>query len=286
MVAVKLLEIETSKAKDRQAATLKQNSTTVVEKIPQRENGKARDKAGKALNVSGKSVDHAATVREHGCPELIAAVERGEVSVSKAAKVAKASPHEIQMDEIADAKVRKPRKPKRTMEERGLCPDHKINGKITVGSSKEPQKPKSTPASVTPVLQTGDPLKGLLTAEGFGPLWDTALPRLGKLDSLPRDFGFGPEKTATCCVVLVASFAASKKIARRLIQEFDDENAQEREEHEKAILAAKKQGHEMAIEGLLSMTDAEIIRAVRNDVWPDDEAHEKAAPTGDVGAAS
>ena len=50
--------------------------------------GDARDKAGEAAGVSGKSVDRAAKVLASGSKELIAACDRGEVAVSAAAKIA------------------------------------------------------------------------------------------------------------------------------------------------------------------------------------------------------
>ena len=50
--------------------------------------GQARDKAGAAMNVSGKLVDMAEKVQKKAVPELVAAVDRGEVAVSAAAVVA------------------------------------------------------------------------------------------------------------------------------------------------------------------------------------------------------
>jgi hypothetical protein len=61
----------------------KENS---VENLPPSlDSAKARDAAGKALGVSGKSVDFATKVLEHGTPELIAAVDAGRMAVSTAA---------------------------------------------------------------------------------------------------------------------------------------------------------------------------------------------------------
>jgi hypothetical protein len=48
--------------------------------------------AAAMLNVSERSVRHAAIVRDHGTPQLIKAVEQGKVSVSAAAKQAKPQP--------------------------------------------------------------------------------------------------------------------------------------------------------------------------------------------------
>ena len=49
---------------------------------------RARDEAGAALNVSGKTVDAASKVLDKGSKELVRAVDRGEVAVSAAAKLA------------------------------------------------------------------------------------------------------------------------------------------------------------------------------------------------------
>ena len=50
--------------------------------------GQARDAAGKAFGVSGKSVDHAKRVIEKGIPELAKAVDSGRIAVSTAAILA------------------------------------------------------------------------------------------------------------------------------------------------------------------------------------------------------
>ncbi len=47
------------------------------------------DEAAEMLSVGSASVKRAMAVQQHGSPELIAAVERGEVAVSKAATIAK-----------------------------------------------------------------------------------------------------------------------------------------------------------------------------------------------------
>lgn len=51
--------------------------------------------AAELLNVSRRAVQRAAVVQDEGAPELIAAVERGDVAVSAAAQVA-ALPREVQ----------------------------------------------------------------------------------------------------------------------------------------------------------------------------------------------
>lgn len=50
--------------------------------------GRARDFAGDSLSVSGRSVDAARKLLDHGIPALIARVDAGELAVSLAAKVA------------------------------------------------------------------------------------------------------------------------------------------------------------------------------------------------------
>ena len=56
--------------------------------LPDPSPGDARDQAGKAVGVSGKSIDHATKVLKQGTPKLIDAVDKDKVAVSTAAKVA------------------------------------------------------------------------------------------------------------------------------------------------------------------------------------------------------
>lgn len=70
----------------------------------------SQEDAAKMLQVSRSSVQHAKVVLEHGSPELIQAVEQGEVAVSKAAKIAKGTPKEEQVSK-AKEKPSKPKKP-------------------------------------------------------------------------------------------------------------------------------------------------------------------------------
>lgn len=82
-------------AKERQKEAGKNHGRgKVVENLPppNSDPGKARDQAGAAVGVSGKLIDAARTVREHGSKELVAKVESGQVSVTKAATVAKSVP--------------------------------------------------------------------------------------------------------------------------------------------------------------------------------------------------
>jgi ParB-like chromosome segregation protein Spo0J len=60
--------------------------------------------AAERLNVSERSVRDAVKVRDHGAPELVAAVEHGKVSVSRAARIADL-PKEEQPRRIAEPKA-------------------------------------------------------------------------------------------------------------------------------------------------------------------------------------
>lgn len=66
----------------------------------------ARDQAGKAVGVSGKSVDYATKVLAHGTPELIKAVDEGRMAVSTAA-IHATDPPENQKQIVADPKRRR-----------------------------------------------------------------------------------------------------------------------------------------------------------------------------------
>lgn len=103
-VAAKLLPIYEEQAAERAKATQAKPGKKVgkaVENLPQpstselwaaeqsrKESGKARDKAGAAMNVSGKAVDMAAKVHAKAVAEIIEAVDRGDLAVSAAALVA------------------------------------------------------------------------------------------------------------------------------------------------------------------------------------------------------
>lgn len=75
-------ELAAEEAKQRMTAGKKSDPPATVPE------GDSRDIAGKKFNVSGKTVDRAAQVVKHGAPELVKAVESGEVPVAVAAKVA------------------------------------------------------------------------------------------------------------------------------------------------------------------------------------------------------
>ena len=85
LVAGKARDYYAKAAKERQRGG--KGGKLLMEQVPQAK-GTARDKAGKAVGVSGKLVDRATKVIEKGAPELAKAVEEGRMSVSKAAEVA------------------------------------------------------------------------------------------------------------------------------------------------------------------------------------------------------
>jgi len=101
MVAHKLVGYHAAAAKERQRehggtapgkASLPANLREVIE-APKHERT-ATAEAARQLNVSPRTVEHAATVIERGIPELAAAVERGAVAVSAAAEATQLEPEE------------------------------------------------------------------------------------------------------------------------------------------------------------------------------------------------
>jgi hypothetical protein len=95
MVGARAREIYDRNAKERMK---RKSGNSAVENLPQ-QNGKARDQVGKAIGVSGRSVDFATRVLNQGTPELIKAVDDGRMAVSTAALVA-SDPPEKQLEEI------------------------------------------------------------------------------------------------------------------------------------------------------------------------------------------
>lgn len=84
MVGGRAKSVYEKQAKERK---VRKSSDFVPVNCPEQK-GDARDKAGEAAGVSGKSVDRAAKVLASGSKELIAACDKGEVAVSAAAKIA------------------------------------------------------------------------------------------------------------------------------------------------------------------------------------------------------
>jgi len=100
MVGARIKDYYATQAKERQGKRndLKNIPANLPESV-----GDARDLAGKAVGVSGKSIDHASRVIEKGIPELAKAVDEGRMSVSTAALLA-TEPPEVQAEEIANPK--------------------------------------------------------------------------------------------------------------------------------------------------------------------------------------
>jgi hypothetical protein len=84
------------------------------------------DKAAEMLSVGSASVKRAMVVQQHGSPELIAAVERGEVAVSRAAVVAKSTPKEKQVDVARD----KPKQQEKTLLQQKTVAEQKLERDI------------------------------------------------------------------------------------------------------------------------------------------------------------
>jgi hypothetical protein len=141
MVAARAAEIYAKVARERMESG-KKNSDPEVN-FPQGRAPQSRDQAGKALGVSGKSVDFAKRVLEHGTPELIRAVEEGRVAVSTAAVAAK-EPEEVQRELAENAtinyagreKTTKEKKKKQKEEEEYFSPEERLciaNGQVFDG---------------------------------------------------------------------------------------------------------------------------------------------------------
>lgn len=80
----------------------KRAEKALKDNCPEALQGQSRDAAGALLGVSGKQVDRASTVLAKGSPALIAAVESGELSVSRAATIAKTVPKAKQAQAITE----------------------------------------------------------------------------------------------------------------------------------------------------------------------------------------
>lgn len=98
MCAARARELYEQQAKERQAENAKRNNSK-LENLPPLETSSARDAAGKAFGVSGKSVDFAKKVLDKGIPELAKAVDEGRMAVSTAAILA-TEPEDVQKQEL------------------------------------------------------------------------------------------------------------------------------------------------------------------------------------------
>jgi len=100
MVAARARDMYDAAAKERRTEGGKHKD---VENLPQAEKSRARDAAGKAVGVSGKSVDYASKVLRQGTPELVKAVDEGRMAVSTAAIYA-SEPPGVQQEVLSDPK--------------------------------------------------------------------------------------------------------------------------------------------------------------------------------------
>ena len=101
MLAVRLERNYSAASKARQAAALKQNQT-VSANVPERgdatehqDKGEARELAARDLSVSPRLVQDAKKVVSTGVPELIAAAQSGQISVSAAATLSVLKPETL-----------------------------------------------------------------------------------------------------------------------------------------------------------------------------------------------
>ncbi len=96
-IAADLIPILADEGKDRQrlnGMNRRKGGNKSPVNLPDSKTGDAREIAGKAMAVSGKSVDMAVAVKTKAIPEIIAAVKNGELAVSAAAAVADLPPDE------------------------------------------------------------------------------------------------------------------------------------------------------------------------------------------------
>ena len=71
MVGTKAMELYEAEAKERQKVRKGKQRGTSMDNCPQLSDAAtSRDKAGRAAGVSGKSIDRAKKVVQHGAPEL------------------------------------------------------------------------------------------------------------------------------------------------------------------------------------------------------------------------
>ncbi len=85
MCAARAREIYEKQVKEKERL---RKSKMTRENLHESFEGRASDFAGKAFGVSARTVDHATTVLKKGTPELVAAVDQGRMTVSKASRLA------------------------------------------------------------------------------------------------------------------------------------------------------------------------------------------------------
>lgn len=96
MCAARARELYEQQAKERMLSGKKTDPSANL-----REGQKASEEAGKAFNVSSRSVEYAKKVLDKGIPELAKAVDEGRMAVSTAAVLA-SEPEEVQRAEVSN----------------------------------------------------------------------------------------------------------------------------------------------------------------------------------------
>lgn len=131
IVAAKARALFAEQAKARQVAHLRRGENEpdpVSPNLGSRE-GKAADQAAAMLNVGRGTVEAASKVLKHGVPELVEAVERGQVAVSAAAAVA-TLPAEEQREVVAGGKEAMREKAKAVRAAKAKAPTHPVLAEI------------------------------------------------------------------------------------------------------------------------------------------------------------
>ncbi|HWQ74509.1 MAG TPA: ParB/RepB/Spo0J family partition protein [Syntrophomonas sp.] len=104
IIAARIKPMFEEAAKKRQQSGLVQNRSTVSANLQKREEPvHSAEQAAKLLNVSTRSAESGSRVLEHGTPELVQAVETGEIKVSTAATLTKL-PQEQQKEILSQGK--------------------------------------------------------------------------------------------------------------------------------------------------------------------------------------
>lgn len=89
-------------AKERLKTSTGGSKPQPVEKVPQVEQGKSRDKVGEVFDISGKLVDDARNIKEKA-PELAEEVRKGDKTISQAKRELKKAEVSENMAELQDS---------------------------------------------------------------------------------------------------------------------------------------------------------------------------------------
>lgn len=110
MIAARARKVYDERAKERQKVRKGSQPGATQENLPDLSSGQARDHAGKALGVSGRTVDFATKVLKRGTPDLVKAVDEGRMAVSTAAVLA-TEPADVQREQLASGRHNRRYKP-------------------------------------------------------------------------------------------------------------------------------------------------------------------------------